>query len=112
MSNSLFVLEREVFFVPRGPRLRYGGTPNFHYRVFTINIARVTLYLTDKNKFGDIFVAAKLAIPFRISISRMLNSTKDCDRKEQGYRSRESHRATDKPKCPKGGNPPLLPYHW
>ena len=48
-----------------------GYPPSFHNRVFTINIAQVTLYHTDKNTLGDFFVVAQLTIHFRINIGNV-----------------------------------------
>ena len=50
----------------------------------------MTLYLTDKNTFGELFGAVQLAIPFRIRIENAKqHERKPCDRQEQGGHSRE-----------------------
>ena len=64
-----------------------------HPQLFTTGsspVARVALYVTDKNTFGDFFVAALLTTPLFELIPRMLNSTKARDRKKQeGHRDRK-----------------------
>ena len=79
-----------------------------HYH--TIMLARATLYLTDKNAFGDLFGAAWLPIPLGVHIKKIRAARKPTTANNRWGQSRERPRATKR--RGRKRDPPTVALDW